>query len=229
MAERGICTALASPAVIFRPIPHPSSFRLPPSFFPATAGIFAPSARDCVYVKIPAWLEFPAIDSEVHYRRQKSHPFSLSGNRFGASARTPPQVFGIGSLWKGTTVNRSLTVLLPVRDAQSTLAATVTEILEMASDLSERFELLIIDDGSSDATSEVAQELSRHYPQIRTFRHGQPLGEEAALRCGLAQSRGDVVLVRDGPHPTFERISWSSQPVRPNYLGRTRNFAREGL
>ena len=126
-------------------------------------------------------------------------------------------------------MNRSLTVLLPVRDVQSTLAATVAQVLEMASDLNERFELLIIDDGSSDATNEVAQELSRHYPQIRMIRHDKPLGEEAALRSGLAQSRGDVVFVRGGPRPTFERISWASQPVRPNYLGRARTLAREGL
>ena len=76
-------------------------------------------------------------------------------------------------------VNRSLTVLLPVRDAQSTLAATVAQVLEMASDLSERFELLIIDDGSSDATGEVAHELSRHYPQIRTLRHGHAVGRRS--------------------------------------------------
>ncbi len=126
-------------------------------------------------------------------------------------------------------MNRSLTVLFPVRDAQSTLAAAVIKILEMASDVSERFELLIIDDGSSDATGEVADELSRHYPQIRIVRHGKPLGDEAALRSGLAQSRGDVVCVRDGRRPTFERISWTSQPVRPNFLGRTRTFSREGL
>ncbi len=126
-------------------------------------------------------------------------------------------------------LNRSLTVLFPVRDAQSTLAATVTEILEMASDLSERFELLIIDDGSSDATSEIARELSRNYPQIRTFRHDKPLGEEATLRAGLAQSRGDVVFVRGGRRPSFERLSGGSQPVRPNYLDRVRTFASEGL
>ena len=99
----------------------------------------------------------------------------------------------------------------------------------MASDLSERFELLIIDDGSSDATSEVAHELSQRYPQIRLLRHRKPMGEEAALRAGLAQSRGDVVFVRGGCRPTFERVSLTSQPVRPNYLGRSRVFAREGL
>jgi glycosyltransferase involved in cell wall biosynthesis len=126
-------------------------------------------------------------------------------------------------------LKRSLTVLLPVRDAQSTLTATVNQVLEMASDLSERFELLIIDDGSVDATGEVARELSRHYPQIRTLRHGKPLGEEAALRTGMAQSRGDVVFVQAGRHPTFRRLSSASQPMRPNYLGRARTFAREGL
>ena len=126
-------------------------------------------------------------------------------------------------------LNRPLTVLLPVRDAQSSLAATVTEVLEMASDLSEHFELVIIDDGSSDATSEVAHELSRRYPQIRTLHYASPLGEEAALRAGFAQSGGDVVFVRGGRSPTFERLSWASQPMRPNFLGRTRSFAREGL
>jgi cellulose synthase/poly-beta-1,6-N-acetylglucosamine synthase-like glycosyltransferase len=149
---------------------------------------------------------FPAIESEVYYQRKLFDPWR-----------------------KGMAVNRSLTVLLPVRDAQSTLAATVTQVLEMASDLSERFELLIIDDGSSDATSEMALEFSRRYPQIRMIHHSQPLGEEAALRTGLAQSRGDVVFVRGGQRLTFERISWASQPVRPNYLGRARTFAREGL
>ena len=118
---------------------------------------------------------------------------------------------------------------MPVRDVQSTLAATVTLVLEMASDFNQHFELLIIDDGSSDGTGEVARELSRHYPQIRTIRHSRPLGEEAALRAGFAQSRGEVVFVRGGRNPAFERISWPSQPARPNYLGRTRTFTREGL
>ncbi len=126
-------------------------------------------------------------------------------------------------------MNRLLTVLLPVRDAQSTLAATVTQVLDMASDTSEVFQLLIIDDGSTDATPEVAQELSRRYPQVRTIRHSQPIGEQAALRAAYAQSPGDAVLVRNQGCLTFERLSWASQPVRPNYLGRARTFAREGL
>ena len=113
---------------------------------------------------------------------------------------------------------RSLTVLLPVQDAQATLADTVEEVLEIASDWTQRIELLIIDDGSSDATSEVAHELVRHYPQVRALRHSRPLGREAAVRTGLAQSRGDVVVLREPGRPCLQRLRQASKPARPKYL-----------
>ena len=92
---------------------------------------------------------------------------------------------------------RSLTVLLPVVNAQSTLTAAVHEALEVFSELSERLELVIVDDGSDDATGEVAQELSRVYPQVRSIAHAAQLGREEAIRSGLRQTRGEVVLVRE--------------------------------
>ena len=92
---------------------------------------------------------------------------------------------------KDRFVQRLLSVLLPVKDAQATLAASVHEILDVATDSGEQFELLIIDDGSTDATSEVAHELTRHYPQIRVVRHGTSLGREAAIRTGLQRSQGE--------------------------------------
>jgi cellulose synthase/poly-beta-1,6-N-acetylglucosamine synthase-like glycosyltransferase len=125
-------------------------------------------------------------------------------------------------LVKGTALERSVTVLLPVQDAQSTLADTVVEVLEAASDMTHRFELLIIDDGSTDATGEVAAELSRYYPQVRAIRHCRRLGREAAVQTGLAHSRGEVVFVRDPACLAFERIHPASEPARPNYLGRLR-------
>jgi glycosyltransferase involved in cell wall biosynthesis len=69
--------------------------------------------------------------------------------------------------------------------------------LEVASELTDRLELIIIDDGSTDATSEVAAELQRDYPQIRTVRHGKPRGEQESLRAGLRMSSGRVVLSSD--------------------------------
>jgi len=127
-------------------------------------------------------------------------------------------------------VQRSLSVLLPVHNAQATLAATVDDLLDVLADSIERFELLIIDDGSTDATGEIAQELTRHYPQVRVMSHGVSMGREAALRTGLNRSQGEVVVVRDdkGEFQVLERRpklkTESSRPARPNYLGRLRNF-----
>jgi glycosyltransferase involved in cell wall biosynthesis len=129
-------------------------------------------------------------------------------------------------------VSRSLSVLLPVKDAQATLIESVHEILEVVTDSKDPFEVIIIDDGSTDATSEVAHELTRHYPQIRVVRHGTPQGREAAIRTGLQRSRGEVVVLRDNDHgfslverPLPARKHVSSRPARPNYLSRLKSFA----
>jgi glycosyltransferase involved in cell wall biosynthesis len=94
-------------------------------------------------------------------------------------------------------VTRSLTILLPVCNAQATLSEAVHEALEVFAELSDRLELVIVDDGSEDATGEVAEELRRNYPQVRSVYHGAHLGREAAIRSGLSHARGEVVLVRD--------------------------------
>jgi cellulose synthase/poly-beta-1,6-N-acetylglucosamine synthase-like glycosyltransferase len=92
-------------------------------------------------------------------------------------------------------VERSLSVLLPVRNVQSILAATVAELLEIVGDLTRDFEVLILDDGSIDATIEVADELGVMYPQVVTQRHAAPLGRTASLQSGLARTSGDTLLL----------------------------------
>ncbi len=129
-------------------------------------------------------------------------------------------------------MSRSLSVLLPVKNAQGTLDSAVHEILDLMTDSGDRFEVLIIDDGSTDATSEVAHDLTRHYPQIRLLRHGMSRGRDAAIRTGLERSQGEVVMLRDDrsgfsilerPLPTPGSVA--SRPARPNYLSRVKAFA----
>jgi cellulose synthase/poly-beta-1,6-N-acetylglucosamine synthase-like glycosyltransferase len=129
-------------------------------------------------------------------------------------------------------VRHSFSVLLPVKNAQATLNGEVHEILDEMADCHDSFEVLIIDDGSTDATSEVAHELSYHYPQVRLVRHGTSRGLDAAIRTGLERSRGEVVMLRDDEsgfsileRPLPVRNGVTSRPARPNYLSRLKKFA----
>ena len=128
-------------------------------------------------------------------------------------------------------MQRSLSVLFPVKDVQATLTESVQEILDVVADTGSPFEILIIDDGSTDATSEVAHDLVTHYPQIRFIHHATPKGREAAIHTGLRRSQGDVVVVHEGQHGYriidrgHESLNTASRPARPNYLGRLKAFA----
>lgn len=95
---------------------------------------------------------------------------------------------------KETNLNSSISVLLPVHNAQATLAANVAKVLEFLPDVTPRFDVLIVDDGSTDATYEIAHDLTVQYPQVRLVRNAQPRGQEAALLRGLEETSAEVVV-----------------------------------
>lgn len=91
-------------------------------------------------------------------------------------------------------MSQSLSILLPVHNAQAELPGMVADLLEVLPELTSRFELLVIDDGSNDATLETADHLAERYPQVRAMRHSSRLGRSRAIRAGLARTSGELVL-----------------------------------
>jgi len=105
----------------------------------------------------------------------------------------------------------SLSYILPVHNAQDTLGRQVGRLLDVLPDLAARFELVVVDDGSTDHTAEVAAELAHRYPQVRLASHARPRGPEAAARTGVARASGEIVLVQpqgEFPGPTRLRYLW---------------------
>jgi len=91
-----------------------------------------------------------------------------------------------------------LSVVLPVRDGENRIVPRVIRVLEAIADLTnEASEVIVVDDGSKDATPEVLDELKSRYPQVRVVRHGRPRGLEAAGQTGLEKATGDLVFIQE--------------------------------
>jgi glycosyltransferase involved in cell wall biosynthesis len=84
---------------------------------------------------------------------------------------------------------------MPVHNAASNLTHRLQRILEILPDMATHFELHIVDDGSTDATLEVADDLAREYPQIRVSRNARPMGVEQAARHAAARLGYPVLIV----------------------------------
>ncbi|MEX2186256.1 MAG: glycosyltransferase [Pirellulales bacterium] len=95
----------------------------------------------------------------------------------------------------------SLSLLLPVCNAQRGLESQVERVLDVLPELCDRFDVVIIDDGSTDETHEVASNLARRYPQVEVVRHSVPRGVEQAVATGRECSTGDIVLVHTSDAP----------------------------
>jgi hypothetical protein len=98
-------------------------------------------------------------------------------------------------------LNPSLTIVLPVHNGESRLRRCVGEILELASELTPKFQVLIVDDGSTDDTFAAAEELSARYPQISVRRNRQQRGLGQTIETVGRRIQSDVVIVHDGVSP----------------------------
>lgn len=120
---------------------------------------------------------------------------------------------------KGTPLQPSLSLIIPVFNEERTLANRVHRVLELLPELTSRFEVLVIDNGSHDHSGEVADELAREYPQIKVIRHGNQRGMDAVMETSLAKSRGEVLMLLTPGEPIqaaeIQRV-WQAGCSEPN-------------
>lgn len=84
-----------------------------------------------------------------------------------------------------------LSVVMPAYNEIKTIEEIIHRVL--AVDLEK--ELIIVDDGSTDGTRELLSKLND--PRIRVFFHEKNLGKGAAVRQGIAEATGDVIVIQD--------------------------------
>src|SRR5262245_20326548 len=88
-----------------------------------------------------------------------------------------------------------LSVIIPVYNEAATLREIIDRVMK-APVLLER-ELVIVDDASSDGTIGLLEEIAAERPEVRVSYHPANRGKGAAIRTGIAQAKGQIVLIQD--------------------------------
>ncbi len=91
-----------------------------------------------------------------------------------------------------------LSVFFPAYNDSGTIASLVITALQTAATLTRDYEVIVVDDGSTDSTPQILEELARVYPQVRIVTHPKNRGYGGALRSGFASASKDIIFYTDG-------------------------------
>ncbi len=90
--------------------------------------------------------------------------------------------------------NGSLSIIVPAYNEEKTITRVLDEILKHNPDV---FEMIVIDDGSSDQTGQIVERYSQQQPKVKLIRHAHNQGKTEALKTGFTASTGEIVIVQD--------------------------------
>jgi glycosyltransferase involved in cell wall biosynthesis len=96
-----------------------------------------------------------------------------------------------------------LSVVLAAHDEESTIDGLVTRLTMVLETLGRKWEIIFVDDGSSDRTWPRIRAAATHNASVRGLRLSRNFGHQAALSAGISSARGDYVITMDADlqHP----------------------------
>ncbi len=92
----------------------------------------------------------------------------------------------------------SISVFFPCYNEEANIRRTVERTLDVLAGLAADFEVIIVDDGSSDATGKIADQIARGNEKVKVVHHATNLGYGSALRSGFAAAVKELVFYTDG-------------------------------
>jgi glycosyltransferase involved in cell wall biosynthesis len=100
-------------------------------------------------------------------------------------------------------LDRRLSVIVPAFNEERGLAASLHVIRNETAMTSVAFDIIVVDDGSTDGTWAVLTTLVREIPELRAIRLSRNFGKEGAIAAGLDAAQGDAVVILDADlqHP----------------------------
>ena len=91
-----------------------------------------------------------------------------------------------------------LSVFFPAYNDSGTIASMVIRAVQTAAALTPDYEVIVVNDGSADATPAIIDELARTYPHVRAVHHPKNRGYCGALQTGFRSATKDLIFYTDG-------------------------------
>ena len=99
---------------------------------------------------------------------------------------------------------RSVSCTILAFNEEETLEQAVLDVRAALLELGRPFEILVVDDGSTDRTAEIGRALEERLSEVRVLRHGRNLGPGSAILTGIRNARADVICF----HPADQQVDF---------------------
>ena len=128
----------------------------------------------------------------------------------------------------------SLSIFFPAYNDAATIGNLVTSFLEEGRHYAENIEVIVVNDGSSDDTAAVLNDLALQLPELRVIHHPENRGYGAALITGFMHCRSEMIFYTDGDaqyrasdlHSLFAALTPETDVVNGYKIARSDNFVR---
>ena len=94
-----------------------------------------------------------------------------------------------------------VTIFFPAYNEEGNIETSVRSAVEVLSDLCSDYEILVVNDASTDRTGEIADALSREFPKVRVIHHPENRQLGGAMRTGFAEASKELVFYVDADNP----------------------------
>jgi glycosyltransferase involved in cell wall biosynthesis len=96
------------------------------------------------------------------------------------------------------TAQPRLSVIVPLYNEQESIRPLYAAIVQALGDIGCSFEMVFVDDGSSDDTAQIARQIARFDSRLRLVKFRRNYGQTPAMAAGIEHSRGEILVTMDG-------------------------------